>query len=217
MPHYITGFILASNIQIFYPGLGSLEQNNEMSELIHILMKYAYAQVLTGSIGPFSFDLSTEYSHNYQIKRKNGGISITLPGGQIIAYVMTTLPKFPGNQSNHFDPLPCDLHQSETSHSRKKRSISDDYIYKSSVNIKQLARSMFSEGLQFISRHDELGENESISTKYIKQILRDSEAKREKLSKFLRKEMDSISATEVPLSLLPSPPSVNNTMEDLNY
>ena len=62
-------------------------------------MEYAFAERLTGNVGPFSFHNGAS-NHNYQIRRKkfNGGLMITLPGAQIVGYVMNSVPKFPFTQ-----------------------------------------------------------------------------------------------------------------------
>ena len=193
LPHYVSAFIVASNIQIFYPGLGSWDtsSDNATNEAINILMKYAYAPVLTGGVGPFSFQFPAGYGHNYQLRRKQGGLLMTLPGGQVIGYILKTVPKFPLNQTDpHNDTVKCEdyLTSSQVPRSRSKRSMSEDASSGSTFNIKNLARSLFSEGLGPVIPADHLElmrDRDVVSTKYIEKLIREGDMKREELAEFI--------------------------------
>ena len=152
LPHYVSSFIVASNIKLFYPNLGSWnfsDSSNEVNNIVQILMKYAYTQILNGGVGPFSFALPTGLDHNFQLKRQNGGLLITLPGGQVIGYILKTVPKFPENQTKpNNSSLQCDTQPLHSSN-RRKRSISEDNVIpKRIVDLKKYARSLFSESLR---------------------------------------------------------------------
>ena len=195
LPHYTSAFILANNIKFFFPGLGSWnysDYNSESSNVINILMKYAYAQVLTGGIGPFSFKFPTGLKHNFQVKRKDGGLMITIPGGQVVGYILTTVSRFPQNQNKPvLNPKHCDQHSTK-SPQRKRRSISDDFVPEAPIDLKRLAKSLFSEGL-----HDPpdpvdlIGDSKMISTKYIEKLIEDGDLKREKLTKFIENHLEN--------------------------
>ena len=104
LPQYVHAIILASNIQIYYPNFGSweLSDDNGSSMVMNTLMEYAYASRLIGGIGPFNFETAKALDHNYQIRRKkfNGGLVLTLPGAQVVGYILGTVPKFPPEQYN---------------------------------------------------------------------------------------------------------------------
>ena len=195
LPHYTSAFILATDVKFFYPGLGSWnysDYNSESSNVINILMKYAYAQALTGSIGPFSFQFQSGSKHNFRIRRKDGGLMITIPGGQVVGYILTTVPRFPKNQKKPIlDPLYCDDHPTGSPR-RKKRSISDDPLPEAPVDLKQLAKSLFSEGLHDpLTSTDSISDNKMISTKYIQKIIEEGDLKREKLTQFIESHLKS--------------------------
>lgn len=100
LPQYVSAFVLASDIKLHYPTLGSWEfaDNSSSYNVINTLMEYAFAERLTGTVGPFNFEVpKSESGHNYQIKRKkfDGGLQITVPGAQVVGYIMNTVPKFP--------------------------------------------------------------------------------------------------------------------------
>lgn len=217
LPHYVSAFIVASNIQLFFPGLGSWTSadyyQNQTNEAINTLMKYAYAPVLTGSIGPFSFEFPGGSKHNYQLRRRNGGLLITLPGGQVIGYIMRTMPKFPLNQSAPaVDAMECT--ENPTSgprpNSRAKRSASDDSSQSAANSIKQLAKTLFSEGLGPVIPTDHIElmrDREVISTDYIEKLIEDGDMKREQLAQFIRSFEKKGSPAGSP----------NSTLEEYSY
>ena len=103
LPQYVHAFVLASDIKIFFPHLGSwhFSDEHESSVVINTLMEYTFAEKLSGNFGPFSFEVPRSGSgHNFQIKRNklNGGLVITLPGAQVVGYIINTVPKFPRTQ-----------------------------------------------------------------------------------------------------------------------
>ena len=117
LPQYVHAFVLASDVKIYFPHLGSwhFSDEHESSGVINTLMEYAFAEKLSGNFGPFSFDIPKFGSgHNYQIKRNklNGGLVITLPGAQVVGYIMNTIPKFPRKQNRpRLDRTYCDCYE----------------------------------------------------------------------------------------------------------
>ena len=181
----MSGFIVASNIKLFYPGLGSWdhsESNDELNNVIQILMKYTYAQVLTGGVGPFNFEIDKSLIHKFQLKRQSGGLLITVPGGQVIGYILKTVPKFPENQTKPIiKPFVC-TESPVQSPSRKRRSILDDFVPKQPTDIKKLARDLFTKGLR--DDHSDLAVRRSLS-KDIEELIRKSDIKMDQLSHFI--------------------------------
>lgn len=194
LPHYVSAFIVASNIQLFFPGLGawdSANYENQTNEAVNILMKYAYAPVLTGGVGPFSFEFPAGNEHNYQLRRKNGGLLITLPGGQVIGYIMKSMPKFPLNQTEPpMDVIQCDEDPTNSPllKRREKRSNLDDSSQDTYFSIKELAKSLFSEGLGPVMPADHLElmkDKEMMSARYIEKLIKDGDMKKEELAQFI--------------------------------
>jgi len=146
LPQYISAFVVASNIRVFLPGLGSWnysDYDSEKTDVINILMKYSYAKVLFGGIGPFNFGVRTSGNNNFNIRRKDGGLLISIPGGQVIAYILNTISKFPENQAGPLlAPLECNKQSSKSSH-RRKRSVPNKIT--TSHSVRKLAQSLFSD------------------------------------------------------------------------
>lgn len=216
LPHYVSAFIVASNIQLFYPGLGSWNYSmydDQTNDAVDILLKYAYAPVLNGGVGPFSFETPAGNEHNYQIRRANGGLLITLRGGQVIGYILKTVSKFPNNQTEpSMNVTQCDEDPdtNPTEKSRAKRSIPDNPKGESAFDLRKLAVSLFSEGLPpaMPSDHiDLIRDKEVISSKYINQLIKNGDMKQEQLAEFIQS-----------LGNKPDPAgTVNTTMEEYNY
>ena len=151
MPQYISSLLLASNVTIFFPGLGAwndTDDDDDTNEVINILMKYTYAGNVDGGYGPIMFTPASLNGnvHKFRVERKNGGILISLSGAQVIAYIKTVVPKFPRDQENPPDPVFCDDedHPAEQ-RKRRRRSVLDDSLHQStSVNMRELAKSLFS-------------------------------------------------------------------------
>ena len=131
LPQYVHALVLAHDITIHFPGLGSWDFS-EYDVVVNTLMKYAFAEELAGNFGPFSFEVpESGLGHNFRIARKklNGGIVITLPGAQLVGYIMNSVPKFPSDQNevtqNRTECECCELYQktgkSESSHSLVRR------------------------------------------------------------------------------------------------
>lgn len=195
LPHYVSSFVVASNIKIFLPGLGSWnysDYDSEASNVINILMKYSYARVLTGGVGPFSFEMSTGERYNFNIRRKDGGVMIHIPGGQVIGYILNTVPKFPYNQTEPFvEPEECDDHPTGVSR-RRRRSVVHDEMFDAPENIRQLAKSLFSDGLERASEDAKLlRDKEVVSTKYMEELIKDGEMKKEQISKFIQTNLEN--------------------------
>ena len=183
LPHYVSGLIVASNVKLFYPGLGtwnSSENGESIDNVLHVLMKYTYAQVLTGGVGPFNFEAKDDLTHKFQLKRQSGGLLITVPGGQVIGYILKTVPKFPEDQTAlNILPIDCQEPELPPSPSRKRRSVSDD---KKTTNIKKMARDLFSEGLR--DSNTNIG-SLTTSSRNIEQLIRKSNLKMDQLSQFI--------------------------------
>ena len=119
LPEYPSAFVIASNIKIFFTEF-EIDSNGTES-ILNILMKYAYANTLTGGYGPFTLapvGQARTDPHNFRVERKNGGILVTLPGAQLVGYIMTVVPKFPHNQA----PPPKRSCQGPPVTNRRKRS-----------------------------------------------------------------------------------------------
>lgn len=215
LPHYVSAFVVASDIKLFFPGLGSWNStnSNQTNQAINTLMKYAYAPVLTGGVGPFSFEFPAAYEHKYQLRRRNGGLQITLPGGQVIGYILKTMPKFPLNQSEpRLAAIECteEPTNSPLPNQRSKRSVEEDKPETGMSRIKELARSLFAESLGPVVPADHLElmrDREVISTKYIEKLIQDGDMKREELAQFVRKFEKKGSPASSP----------NSTAEDYTY
>ena len=181
--------MVATDIKLFLPGLGSWnysDYNSETANVINVLMKYSYAQSLTGGVGPFSFEAKTGDRHNFNIRRKDGGLLIRIPGGQVVAYIMKTTPKFPYNQTAPFlEPMECEDHADGALHRRRRRSVDFENDFDIPDNLKHLAKSLFSDGLAIASEDDVGREREAMSRDYINDLIKDGEAKKEKLLKFI--------------------------------
>ena len=163
MPQYTTSFILANDIKIFFPGLGTVndsDSDNETNNAINTLMRYAYAPNLEGGYGPFSFvpaEGTKQDVHNFQVERINGGIQLSIPGAQIIAYVSTVIPRFPANQPPPPKAEECIEHPAsraksapsneQSNRSRQRRDLDDFKGESMPVDMMELARSLFSQEL----------------------------------------------------------------------
>ncbi len=145
-------------------------------------MKYAYAQVLTGGVGPFNIETKQNLVHKFQLKRQNGGLLLTIPGGQVIGYILKTVPKFPDKQEEPIlAPLNCTTLPVQHSN-RKRRSVSEESYPKEMTDMKQLARSLFSEGLRETSEYV----MPLPSSRDIEQLIRKSDIKLDQLSEFIQ-------------------------------
>ena len=163
MPQYTTSFILANDIKIFFPGLGTVndsDSDNETNNAINTLMRYAYAPNLEGGYGPFSFvpaEGTKQDVHNFRVERINGGIQLTIPGAQLVAYVTTVIPRFPANQPPPPTAEQCIEHPAskakptpshDQSNRRRRRRDVDDFEGETApVDMMELARSLFSQEL----------------------------------------------------------------------
>ena len=198
LPHYVSSFILATNISFYFPGLGSWnysKYDNATNEVINILMKYSYAPVLSGGIGPFSFEVPVRNGHNYQLKRKNGGLLLSLPGGQIIGYILKSVPKFPDNQSeptlnvSHCDEIPLN-NPARSSRRRRSAMDTDSPNYNIARRIRDLAEALFSEGLSPSLPADHLQlmrDRDAVTSDHIEELIKSGDLKQEQLSKFMHK------------------------------
>lgn len=126
----------------------------------------------------------------------------------MIGYIMKTMPKFPLNQSKPvMDAVECeeDLTSSPLPNSRAKRSVTEDTPESGMYRIKELARSLFSEGLGPVVPPDHLElirDRDIVSAKYIEKLIRDGDMKREELAQFIRSFEKKGSPTGSPNSTL---------------
>lgn len=212
MPQYISSFIIASDINVLFPGLGTQQDTDDddnISGVIHILMKYAYAPNLSGGFGPFTFapaDDTQTNPHNFRVERKSGGILLTVPGAQIIGYVTKVVPKFPQNQTGLPAPLPCTVQPvNSKSPTRKRRSVSEGMDI--SLNIKNLAQSLFTKSFERSSKNPSaatafefLTRKEYVSNEVLEKLLRESDETKDRIEKF----MESLDVKENhPATVLP--------------
>ena len=163
MPQYTTSFILANDIKLFFPGLGTVndsDSDNDTNTAISTLMRYAYAPNLEGGYGPFSFvpaEGTKQDVHNFCVERMRGGIQLSIPGVQIIAYITTVIPRFPADQPPPPAARECIEHpaskvkhttaQEQNSRRRRRRSVDDFEEGTKPIDMMELARNLFSQGL----------------------------------------------------------------------
>lgn len=163
MPQFTSSFILASDLKVYFPGLGiwnDSDTDNQTNNAVNILMKYTYAPNLEGGYGPFSFrpvDGTVNNIHNFRVERSRGGILISIPGAQIIGYITTVISKFPSNQTLPTNSTPCQELPSSAHHrkespsmgNRRRRRSVDEHREDTAhhLDILQLAKSLFSEKL----------------------------------------------------------------------
>ena len=164
MPQFTSAFILASDVKVYFPGLGiwnDTDVDDHTNSAVNILMKYTYAPNLEGGYGPFSFvpaDGAINNVHTFRVERSRGGILITVPGAQIIGYITTVISKFPDNQTIPNNSTPCQEPPPLRHHENdpppeeniKRRRRSTDEAKKDArqgFDMLQLAKSLFSEKL----------------------------------------------------------------------
>ena len=166
MPQFTSALILASDVNIYFPGLGvwnDTDSDEQTNNAVNILMKYTYAPNLNGGYGPFSFvpaDGAINNVHSFRVERNRGGILITIPGAQVIGYITTIISKFPDNQTFPNVSISCEEppssphHTDETpspgdSNKRRRRSIGrvNGGVPARKFDVMQLAKSLFSEKL----------------------------------------------------------------------
>lgn len=195
MPQYTSSLILASDVKVFFPGLGAwndTDDDDNINGAIHILMEYAYAPNLEGGFGPFTFapaDDTHTNPHNFRVERKNGGILLTVPGAQIIGYITKVVPKFPHNQNDPPAPILCTA-QPVKQQKRRRRSVSGDI--NNTPSIKNLAESLFLDSFERSSKHvptsttlEFLPEKDAISNEVLDQLIQESDATKERIEKFI--------------------------------
>ena len=163
MPQYTTSFILANDIKLFFPGLGIVNDSDsdiETNNAISTLMRYAYAPNLDGGYGPFSFvpaEGTKQDVHNFRVERTKGGTQLSIPGAQIVAYVSTVIPRFPADQPPPPAARECIEHPAskvkhtrdheQNSRKRRRRSVDDFEEGTKPIDMMELARNLFSQGL----------------------------------------------------------------------
>ena len=160
MPQFTSSFIVASDIRVYFPGLGvwnDSDTDNQTNNAVNILMKYTYAPNLGGGYGPFSFvpaDGAINNVHSFRVERSRGGILLTVPGAQVIGYISTVIPKFPYNQTSPTNSTACleppsssgNAQDSPTGTNRRRRRSVEENNPKP-PDIMQLAKTLFSERL----------------------------------------------------------------------
>ena len=177
MPQYTSSLVLASNVSLFFPGLGSWRDEEDRYEahidaIINMLMKYAYAPTLEGGYGPFTLAPKggiRKDVHNFRVERKNGGLLIRVPGAQVIGFVSTTVPRFPDVKENVPQPTVCPFQPLSSVHEKQTKPhglteirllatklFSDGYDDKSIENDNQIADTP---GKEDFKAHDKFGQN----------------------------------------------------------
>ena len=190
LPHYVSAFVVASDVKFFFPGLGSWNYSNYDSanaNVINVLMKYSYASSLMGGIGPFSFQVKMGKKHRFSLQRKDGGLMLSLPGGQVVAYILSTVPKFPANQSAPFlEPTECHdhVHSNGGAH-RRRRSIAFEGDLDAPNNVQELAKSLFSASGETPATFEDAKLSQVVSSEYIEGLIQDGDKRKEKISKFI--------------------------------
>ena len=147
MPQYTSSLVLASNVTLFFPGLGSWRDEEDIYDahtnaIINMLMKYAYAPTLEGGYGPFALAPKggiRKDVHNFRVERKNGGLLIRVPGAQVIGFVSTTVPRFPDVKENVPQPTVCPSQPLSSVHDKRTKS-------DSLTETRNLAIQLFSDG-----------------------------------------------------------------------
>ena len=202
MPQYTSSLVLASNVSLFFPGLGSWrdeqdnDYNNHTNGIINMLMKYAYAPTLEGGYGPFALAPKggiRKDVHNFRVERRNGGLMIRVPGAQVVGFVSSALPKFPEIQENLPQPVTCTLQPSSSTHQRRKRSALSESKLNKRTNLRELSNRLFSVGTDewLVRRDDQIttGQRREQFTpsKSLDKLLQSADKTNEKISKFLEK------------------------------
>ena len=94
LPEYVTGLLLSRNVQIVFRGISVLQSAQAI--------QFATSDTLTGS-GRFGFwkaSVSGSFT-NFRPERtfsavsESDGLSILIPGAQIIGYFTQVMPQFP--------------------------------------------------------------------------------------------------------------------------
>ena len=201
MPQFTSSLVLASNVSLFFPGLGSWrdEQTNDIdnhtSGIITTLMKYAYALTLEGGYGPFTLAPKGSIRkdvHNFRVERRNGGVLIRVPGAQVIGFVSTVVPKFPEIQEDPPQPVACTLHPSSSAHQRRKRSALNGNTLNKASKIRELSNKLFLEGVdeEYYTGDNQItlqGRKQHIPSESLDNLLQSADMTNKKISKFLEK------------------------------
>ena len=182
LPEYPSSFIIASNIKILFTELGI--DSNETEDILNVLMKYAYANTLTGGYGPFTFapvGHVRKDPHNFRVERKNGGILVSLPSAQVIGYVTTVVPKFPHDQA----PPPNRSCQEPPATKRRKRSAAEAAeLAQKEVNIREMVNYLLKDSPT--KRHGEM-DGEISPSASINKLLDESAATKGRIQQLLEK------------------------------
>lgn len=93
LPEYTTGFLLARNIEIEFRGLDSSVVSHAMQSSVHDSSGGGFLFFSWSS----SVSKSKQKSHT-AISKTADGMSIKIPGAQIIGYYTQKLPEFPADQ-----------------------------------------------------------------------------------------------------------------------
>ena len=95
LPEYVTSFLLARNVKLEFFGIDS----NTVSHGMQALSGVSFS----ASFGFFDLKAAVDDQGKKQhvtIDKTTTGISLTIPGAQIIGYYTNVLPKFPAVQFN---------------------------------------------------------------------------------------------------------------------
>ncbi len=192
MPQFTSSMILATNLSLFFPGLGSWrnEQNdidNHTNAIINLLMKYGYALTLEGGYGPFNLAPkggSRKSNHNFRVERKSGGVLVQVPGAQLIGFVSSVVPKFPKNQGPLPERIDCISEpKQDVNNQRQKRSSFEEKIIDKPKKIRQLSNELFKLDIEELTSHTE--ENVYSPTESLDRLLKHIDNTQSKVETFL--------------------------------
>ncbi len=207
MAQFTSSFVLATNVSIFFPGLGSWrdEQNidvdNHTNAVINMLMKYAYAPTLEGGYGPFTLAPeggTRKASHNFRVERKRGGVLLQIPGAQLIGFISSVIPKFPENQGPAPEPVSCILEPLQDQDDRRqRRSILED----TPKTIRKLSNRLFSEKMKK-SQGQTARTEHHLPSESLDDLLREADNTHNKINKLLEKIDSQENDMDSPAALL---------------
>ena len=151
-------------------------------------MKYTYATTLTGGYGPFTLapvGQARKDPHNFRVERKDGGILVTLPGAQLVGYIMTVvrIPKFPHNQA----PLPKRSCQGTPVKNRRKRSANEPAPVLKESNIRKMVNYFFKDRPKPSTKQHNPEIGREILPSSVKDLLDNTAASKHRIRKLLDK------------------------------
>ena len=105
LPQYVTGFLLARNIEMEFRGVDKQSSQSIVRSSYQNYRSNSGASSSSGGWGCFSFASSSSYSSSFSARRQNSasfqaaatasGLKIKVPGVQLIGYYTQVVDKFP--------------------------------------------------------------------------------------------------------------------------